>query len=123
YLNRTFGIVRTMSVAKGVAIVVVALFAFYALQIISLATVRVDLTGIVFGLMALWSAVSHQEFRHWLVPAAMALLQRFVFPHQTPNHHTSAASAWWGTYFAACTLACLWNHRLLVRSFSDGRTE
>src|SRR5204863_2393085 len=34
YLNRTFGIVRTMSVAKGVAIVVVALFAFYALQII-----------------------------------------------------------------------------------------
>ena len=37
--------------------------------------------------------------------------------------HTPAASAWWGMYWTACTLACLWNHRLLVRSFNDGRTR
>jgi hypothetical protein len=97
--------------------------AFYALQIVSLATLRVDLTGIAFGLMLLAGVFSHKQLGHWLVPAAIALLQPFVFPHQTPDHHTPAASAWWGMYWTACTLACLWNHRLLVRSFSDGRTE
>ena len=124
YLNRTYGVVRTVSAGKGVAIVVTVLVAFYIVEFISLATVRLDLTGLAFGLMALAAAVSYRGFRrHWLVPAAIAILQPFVFLHQTPDHLTPAAPAWWGLYWTACTLASLWDHHLLVRSFNDGRAK
>jgi len=122
HLNRTYGVVRFFSAGQGIAIVMTALAAFLILQIISQAAFRIDVTGLFFGLMPLRAALNRPFRRHWhwLVPAAVAFLQLIVIPHQT---QTRAISAWWGVYWTACTMARLWDHHLLVRSFDNGRAE
>jgi len=124
YLNRTYGVVRNMSAGRGVAIVVIVLIAFFFLQGIAASIIHVDLLGVLFGLMALVSAVSSRRW-YWLVPAIVALLQPVIFPHQMQGFRTPtpAMSAWWGMYWTAWALASLWDYRLLVRSFDDGAAK
>src|SRR5215467_4904205 len=57
HLNRTYGVVRNFSAGQGIAIVMTVVAAFLILQIISQAAFRIDVTGLLFGLLPLTAAV------------------------------------------------------------------
>ena len=122
YLNRTFGVVRPLFTDfKWLLFGVVA---YYALQITAIKIgLRVDLTAPFFGLWALWFALRDGGFRkHWLLPAIVGFVTPVVVPYPTvPTPHYTPL--WWAILWAAFTIASLWDHVLLVRSFNHGFTE
>jgi hypothetical protein len=123
YLDRTFGVVKPLSAGWGwFAIGVVV---FYVLQISANRTgVHIDFTGPALGALAATFGLRDHAFRrHWLIPAVVGFLMPLVVPYPTPASARSAYTLWFGVLWSAFTVASVWDHLVLVQSFSDGREE
>lgn len=120
YLNRTFGVVKLRHVGwiswSSAALFVIGVFeVFFG---------NVDVGAVAFGLWAMTHALHDRGFRkHWLLPAIVGFAMPLVIPYRTPGGgHTPFTSFCLAILYATFTVAQVWDHRLLVRSFDDGPT-
>ena len=125
YLNRTFGVVHPLAAGWGWCVAGVVVF--YVVQIAAIgAGIHFDFTGPALGVWAAMLGLRDGGFRkHWLIPAAIGFLLPFVVPYPVPAWAPKSPdySTWFGILWASFTVASLWDHVLLVRSFHHAHGE